>query len=46
MLCWKAWATNLKKELSQSQEKLFNIKKQTIDDYYNGFIEYIKGKKK
>lgn len=33
------------KELSQPKEKWTAIKKQTIDDYYNGFIKYIKSKK-
>ncbi|MCJ0742816.1 hypothetical protein [Pedobacter montanisoli] len=34
-----------KKELSQPKEKWTEIKKKTIDDYYNGFIEYVKSKK-
>jgi hypothetical protein len=35
-----------KKELSQPKDKWAEIKKKTIDDYYNGFIEYVKSKKK
>lgn len=35
-----------KKELSQPKEKWVEIKKKTIDDYYNGFIEYVKKRKK
>lgn len=34
-----------KKELSQPKEKWTEIKKKTIDDYYNGFIKYVKSKK-
>lgn len=34
-----------KKELSQPKEKWSEIKKKTVDDYYNGFIEYVKSKK-
>ena len=34
-----------KKELSQPKEKWIEIKKKTVDDYFNGFIEYIKSKK-
>lgn len=34
-----------KKELSQPKDKWTGIKKKTLDDYYNGFIEYIKSKK-
>lgn len=32
------------KELSQPKEKWAEIKKKTIEDYYNGFIEYVKKK--
>ena len=34
-----------KKELSQPRDKWTEIKKKTLDDYYNGFIEYVKSKK-
>lgn len=34
-----------KKELSQPKDKWTEIKKKTLDDYYNGFIEYVKSKK-
>ena len=34
-----------KKELSQPKKKWAEIKKKTIDDYYNGFVEYVKSKK-
>lgn len=34
-----------KKELSQPKDKWAEIKKKTVDDYYNGFIEYVKKKK-
>jgi hypothetical protein len=34
-----------KKELSQPKDKWTGIKKKTLDDYYNGFIEYVKSKK-
>lgn len=34
-----------KKELSQPKDKWAEIKKKTLDDYYNGFIEYVKSKK-
>ena len=34
------------KELSQPKDKWVEIKKKTIDDYYNGFIEYVKSQKK
>jgi hypothetical protein len=34
-----------KKELSQPIDKWKEIKKKTLDDYYNGFIEYVKNKK-
>ena len=34
-----------KKEQSQPKEKWPSIKNKTLDDYYNGFIEYIKSKK-
>ena len=33
------------KELSQPEDKWTEIKKKTVEDYYNGFIEYVKGKK-
>jgi hypothetical protein len=33
------------KELSQPKDKWSEIKKKTVDDYYNGFIEYVKNKK-
>jgi hypothetical protein len=33
------------KELSQPKDKWNEIKKKSIDDYYNGFIEYVKSKK-
>jgi len=36
------WAKN---ELSQPKDKWVEIKTKTIDDYYNGFITYIKNKK-
>ncbi len=32
-------------ELSQPKMKWAKIKKHTVDDYYNGFIEYVKSKK-
>jgi hypothetical protein len=35
-----------KKELSQPKEKWTETKKKTVDDYYNGFIEYVKNLKK
>jgi len=34
------------KELSQPKDKWNEIKKKTVDDYYNGFIEYVKSQKK
>lgn len=34
-----------KKELSQPKDKWAEIKKKTLDDYYSGFIEYVKSKK-
>jgi len=34
-----------KKELSQPKDKWTEIKKKTLNDYYNGFIEYVKSKK-
>lgn len=34
-----------KKELSQPKNKWTAIKKKTVDDYYNGFMEYVKSKK-
>ncbi len=34
------------KELSQPKEKWTEIKTTTVNDYYNGFIEYIKSQKK
>lgn len=34
-----------KKELSQPKDKWSEIKKKTVDDYYNGFIQYVKSKK-
>jgi len=34
-----------KKELSQPKDKWAEIKKKNIDDYYSGFIEYVKSKK-
>jgi hypothetical protein len=34
-----------KTELSKPKEKWAEIKKKTVDDYYNGFIEYVKSKK-
>lgn len=34
-----------KEELSQPKDKWTEIKKKTVDDYYNGFIEYVKSKK-
>jgi hypothetical protein len=34
-----------KKELSQPRDKWTAIKLKTVDDYYNGFIEYLKSKK-
>ena len=34
------------KELSQPKDKWIEIKKTTIDNYYEGFIEYVKSKKK
>lgn len=33
-----------KKELSEPKEKWAAIKKKTVDDYYNGFIEYVRKK--
>ncbi len=33
------------KELSQPKDKWTAIKKETVDEYYNGFIEYVKGMK-
>jgi hypothetical protein len=33
------------KELSQPQDKWTEIKKKTVDDYYNGFMEHVKIKK-
>ncbi|RZJ50849.1 MAG: hypothetical protein EOO44_15595 [Flavobacterium sp.] len=33
-----------KKELSQPKSKWTAIKKKTVDDYYNGFMEYVKSK--
>jgi hypothetical protein len=35
-----------KKEVIQPQDKWADIKKKTIDDYLNGFIEYVKKQKK
>ena len=35
-----------KNELSQPKKKWKKIKLNTVDDYYNGFIEYVKSKKK
>jgi hypothetical protein len=32
-------------ELSQPKDKWTEIKKNTVDDYYNGFIEYVKNKR-
>jgi len=32
-------------ELSQPKKNWAEIKKKTVDDYYNGFIEYVKNKK-
>jgi hypothetical protein len=34
------------KKISEPKGKWAAIKKKTIDDYYNGFIEYVKNKKK
>ena len=34
------------RELSKPKEKWEAVKKKTVDDYYNGFIEYVKGQKK
>ncbi len=34
-----------KKELSQPKDKWAEIKKKTVDDYYNGFMEFVKSKK-
>ena len=34
------------KDLSQPKDKWEEIKTKTIDDYYNGFIEYVKSQKK
>jgi len=34
------------KELSKPKEEWEAIKKKTVDDYYNGFIEYVKSQKK
>lgn len=34
-----------KKELSQPKDQWNIIKKKTVDDYYNGFIEFVKNKK-
>ncbi len=34
------------KKLSQSKDKWTEIKKKTVDDYYNGFIGYVKSLKK
>lgn len=31
-------------ELSQAKDKWAEIKKKTVDDYYNGFINYVKSK--
>ncbi|WP_199118508.1 hypothetical protein [Pedobacter sp. ASV28] len=39
-------STSEKKELSQPKKKWDEIKKKTVDDYYNGFIEYVKTLKK
>lgn len=33
------------KEISQPKEKWPSIKTKTVDDYYNGFIQYVKSKK-
>lgn len=33
------------KELSQPKDKWTSIKKKTVDEYYNGFIEFVKGMK-
>lgn len=35
-----------KKELSQPKEKWPEIKKKTVDDYYNGFVEAMKNRQK
>lgn len=35
-----------KRELSKPNENWKAIKKKTVDDYYNGFIEYVKNQKK
>ena len=34
------------KELSQPENKWIEIKKKTVDDYYNGFIGFVKSQKK
>jgi hypothetical protein len=34
------------KELSQPKDKWAEIKKKTVDDYFNGFMEYVKKQKK
>ncbi len=34
-----------KKQMSQPKEKWAEIKEKTIDDYYNGFMEFVKSKK-
>jgi len=34
------------KKLSQPKDKWIDIKKKTLDDYFNGFIEYVKSQKK
>jgi hypothetical protein len=33
------------RELSQPKDKWAEIKRKTIEDYYNGFIEYVKKKR-
>lgn len=34
------------KKVSEPRDKWATIRKKTIDDYYNGFVEYVKNKKK
>ena len=33
-----------KSKLSQPEDKWIEIKKQTVDEYYDGFIKYVKSK--
>jgi hypothetical protein len=41
-----AFLNTKSKKISEPKDKWAAIKKKTVDDYYNDFIEYIKTKKK